>query len=181
MSFFDWFDRTVAAVSPEVAGIMARAGFTPYHTGGGCMAWKKDDGTCAYWLITADDCVLDAPTDSPEWMVAHYAATTPEGYDETWALIQGCSLLSALTLADTVRDLPHGDADYHITDICRYEVRESSLDGSDVSDDAVVCSFGEVADDRFPDEFDAVSRLKVGDSTIRYDGVAQCVKITRVA
>lgn len=48
------------------------AGFEIYHTGGGCLALRKDDGD-HYWMITVnEDASIDGNPEEAEWVVGRY-------------------------------------------------------------------------------------------------------------
>lgn len=53
------------------AELMVAAGYTPYHTGGGCMAWRKDIDR-GYLLITTEDASIDGNAEDQIWMVGRY-------------------------------------------------------------------------------------------------------------
>lgn len=106
--FFTWFDRIVADVPAPLRDRMTASGFSPYHTGGGCMAWKRDDAEGGYWLISAEDAQLDGNADASEWVVSHYAVNA-DRTDETWAEVLDCTLGEAIGILSGVKDAPHGE------------------------------------------------------------------------
>lgn len=66
---FDWFDRKVAEVRPEVRALVDPAGLTAYHSGGGCLVWhmEKEDGR--FVMLCADDAGIDGDPAAEDWIV----------------------------------------------------------------------------------------------------------------
>lgn len=59
------------AVRPAVAEPLRADGYEVYHTGGGCLAWRRDIGEDEYVLITWYDSV-DGDPEAKEWLVGRY-------------------------------------------------------------------------------------------------------------
>lgn len=100
--------RAVLTSVNTVRDRMVGAGFAPYNTGGGCMAWKKDDGESAYWLVTNEDVTLDGDSGAIEWVVGHYIVNA-DRTDEIWNCVHSCTLADTLDMLDGVRNAPHGE------------------------------------------------------------------------
>lgn len=69
--FFASLDAREAAVRPTVAEPLRADGYEVYHTGGGCLAWRRDIGEDEYVLITWYDSV-DGDPEASEWLVGRY-------------------------------------------------------------------------------------------------------------
>lgn len=53
-NFFAWFDATEsAALQSPIGAALTPLGFTVHHTGGGCLAWRKELG--AYYVLICDE------------------------------------------------------------------------------------------------------------------------------
>ena len=97
-------------VSDQLATYMEKNGYEPWHTGGGCMAWRKDEDKKgdAYTMITFVDVELGnwKDRDDPQWIVGRYVWTED---DESWVCCD-----DGLTLARAVEVgglLPKPDRD----------------------------------------------------------------------
>lgn len=69
--FFAALDAREAAVRPTVAEPLRADGYEVCHTGGGCLAWRRDAGEDEYVLITWYDSV-DGDPEASEWLVGRY-------------------------------------------------------------------------------------------------------------
>ena len=107
-SFLDWYDETIASVSPAVRDRMNAAGFFPTSTGGNCMAWQKNDEAGGYWLVCDSDALLDGDVNAPDWVLGHYAPNA-DSTDETWVTVDGCTLPDTLDMLDGIRHVTHGE------------------------------------------------------------------------
>lgn len=58
---------------PKEGAALTLSGFSPWHTGGGCMALAKHLPDNSYWLVTADDGV-SIPSEGDRLLVGHYAS-----------------------------------------------------------------------------------------------------------
>jgi hypothetical protein len=109
-NFSDWYNQTIAAVSPAVRDRMTAAGFAPTSTGGGCMAWQLNDNAGGYWLVCDSDALLDGDVTAPDWVLGHYMPNA-DRTDETWVTVDRCTLPEALDILDGIRAVPHGEND----------------------------------------------------------------------
>lgn len=50
--FFSWFDRVCDAAHQSAVGkVLEPAGWSVYHTGGGCLAWSKDNADNTFEVL----------------------------------------------------------------------------------------------------------------------------------
>jgi hypothetical protein len=77
---------------------MAAAGYTPQHTGGGCMVWERarDGGS---YMLTAESV---EPTGIGLWQDRHLPVWTVGRYDDegNWVVVHDVPLYQAIRLAD---------------------------------------------------------------------------------
>jgi hypothetical protein len=76
-------------VDDKLATYMKAQGYEPCHTGGGCMAWWKDEEGF-YTMITYIDVELGdwAHIDDPQWLVGRYGRDT-DGWNDGWVCYEG--------------------------------------------------------------------------------------------
>lgn len=65
-------------------------GFEIYHTGGGCMAWRKESSDGSYYLITDESgCYLPEDDDRP-FILGRYKNDEDEGQSDLMNLKEFC-------------------------------------------------------------------------------------------
>lgn len=89
--FHRWLGETIDSVRPGVSGPMLAAGYEAWHTGGGCMAWRRELPDGGHLLVTAGDDGLDADPAEAAWCVGRYGA------EEGFAFVH-----ARMTLADAI-------------------------------------------------------------------------------
>lgn len=80
MNFFDAYAKhESAALATEDGKAFTAAGFTFWHTGGGCTAWQRDVGSSGWYLLITDSSGCDAmldPMQEDHWLVGAHG---PDG------------------------------------------------------------------------------------------------------
>lgn len=98
-------------VTGDLMSKMTKAGFEPWHTGGGCMAWGKTLNDREYLMITSDvelgdrDADLSDQMDAVVFVEAHdYLVgryhSDPDSGDEGWFCYQSTNAAAAIKAAD---------------------------------------------------------------------------------
>lgn len=75
---------------------LAQAGYAPWHTGGGCMAWRKDTGSGTYLMLANEDASLTGDFETAEWSVTR-CSDLHEGFV---ALSASMLVREAVSIAD---------------------------------------------------------------------------------
>jgi hypothetical protein len=79
--FFTWLDDVCRKAKKSKPGkVLMAAGFTVYHTGGGCLAWRKDYPGKVYVLLTDDVDGANLNLDeSDDWLIGIYRDDDVDG------------------------------------------------------------------------------------------------------
>lgn len=95
LAHFKWIDEQAENAPADVKLLVEEAGYEIAHTGGGCLAWRKDLDNGEHLLICTEDNTIDADPAAKEWLVGRH--TDDGGMIE----IDGATTLEdALRIAD---------------------------------------------------------------------------------
>lgn len=73
MAHFKWIEDQAENAPADVRHLVDEAGFEIAHTGGGCLAWRKDLDNGEYLLVCTEDNTIDADPAAKEWLVGRHS------------------------------------------------------------------------------------------------------------
>lgn len=100
-------DAAIERIDPAVRTLLEAASFTPWHPGGGCMAWGREAGPYALLIGVESDLGDGEPIEGTEWGLAFEW----EEYGGSALQIGGVGLPALIRIADalpTLLDELHG-------------------------------------------------------------------------
>lgn len=101
--FWAWLASRESEVAPAVADQLRPAGYEVYHTGGGCLAWRRplDEEGDSYLLITAGNDIAGDPM-AQEWDVGRYDG-------DSWINLKASFTLAEAIVAAAALPMPRGE------------------------------------------------------------------------